>query len=118
MIAWTNEAEAIGYAASRLEDAVAQLEVLNGYKGRQPYDGLGMALEAIADTVAALVMVKHTRLGDALVTIDQLAVDHVQLSAAQPRRTCCVTFPAEPHANGCYVTAQRPMTGRVAQGLL
>jgi hypothetical protein len=95
MIAWTTEAEALGYATSRLEDATDHLS--------QPEfrDGVALALGALAEAVAALVLVKHTRRGDALVTIDQLAADLVDTRAAQPRRSCCQTYGPERHAPGC-----------------
>jgi len=116
MIAWTTTTEALEYATMRLDDAIDVLR--NGVRPQQPVsDQLATSLEAMADAVCALVMVKHMRQGDALVTIDQLAAD-LAPSAAQPLRTCCQTYPAESHARGCYVTARTAMTDRTRAGLL
>jgi len=101
MLAWTTEAEAVGYAESRLEDAIGAMRDLVDRQSRS--DAMGLALNALTDAVAALVMVRHRRQGDPLVTLDQLHAESVGLGAAQPPRTCCQTYPAESHAQGCHV---------------
>jgi hypothetical protein len=96
MIAWKNETEALGYATSRMDDAVGHLSDATAFR-----DGLALAQGAINDATAALVMVQHMRKGDALVTIDQLVADHADTGAAQPRRRCCQTYIGEAHARQC-----------------
>lgn len=99
MLAWHNPTEAIGYATSRLEDAVDALHRLDDSPGP---DRLQVAQEAINEATAAIVLVAHQRMGDALVTIEQLHAEHLGDQAAQPRRRCCQTYMAEPeHARGC-----------------
>lgn len=103
MIAWQNPTEAIGYAASRLDDALDALRT----------DGLQLAQEAINEATAALVLVQHTRMGDALVTIDQLAADLTDSTSAQPRRRCCQTYIGEDHAPRCQTWgASVPLAAR------
>lgn len=121
MIAWKNEAEAIGYAASRLDDA---LDLVGRDVPHSSLDHLQMAQEAINEATAALVLVQHTRQGDALVTIDQLVSDLDDTRAAQPRRQCCQTYIGEDHATRCRTWGSSPLqqamaniNGRVARSL-
>lgn len=102
MIAWHTPAEAIGYATSRLDDAIDQLRNHETISRELP-DALQLAQEAINEATAALVLVQHQRMGDALVTIEQLHADHLDSTAAQPRRRCCQTYIGEDHANGCRI---------------
>jgi hypothetical protein len=101
MIAWRNEAEAIGYATSCLDGALDTLRAVDASGGRLDVLDVDAVLKALAESTAAVVMVRHTRQGDALVTIDQLAADLVDTRAAQPRRRCCQTYMGEGHAARC-----------------
>lgn len=101
MIAWKNEAEAVGYATSCVDTALDKLAAVDSGGGRLDVVDVKAALEALTDATAALVIVRHMRQGDSLVTIDQLAADLVDSRAAQPRRRCCQTYMGEGHAARC-----------------
>lgn len=101
MIAWKNEAEATGYATSCVDTALDKLGAVDSSGGRLDVLDVTAALEALTDAIAALVIVRHMRQGDHLVTIDQLAADTQDLTAAQPRRRCCQTYMGEAHAGRC-----------------
>lgn len=115
MILWHNETDAIGYADARLAEAVDQLDRITDPSRAVSRDGMQLCLEAIGEALAVLVLVKHHRQGDALVTIDQLVAETTP--AAQPLRRCCQTYAAESHARGCYATARTAMRADVADKL-
>lgn len=107
VITWTNETEAMGYAGSRLADAHDQLDRITDPSPTVSRDGMALALAAMTEAIAALVLVKHARAGDQLLTIDQLTADLTAAQAPTPIRRCCQTYAAERHAAGCISRGQR-----------